>query len=111
MTKEETLFHEIAAGIPDSKESKMFGALCIKAANGKAGVMFWKNDMVFKLQGKDEEEAMSLKGSQVFTPSDGRSMNGWTHVPAEHAATWKNYAVKAMNYVKTIEEKPKKKKA
>ena len=49
MTEAETLFHKIASEIPDTKEGKMFGALCIKALNGKAGVMCWKEFMIFKL--------------------------------------------------------------
>ena len=50
MTKGEELFHKIATEIPDTKESKMFGALCIKAPNGKAGVMFKNDHIVFKLE-------------------------------------------------------------
>ena len=48
MSQAETLFHEIASEIPDTIEGKMFGALCIKAPNGKACVMYWKEDMIFK---------------------------------------------------------------
>ncbi len=40
MTKNEELFHTIASELFDVKESKMFGALCIKIPNGKSGVMF-----------------------------------------------------------------------
>lgn len=103
MTKYEKLYHEIAAGIPDSRESKMFGALCIKAPNGKAGVMFWREDMVFKLQGKDEESALALKGAQVFEPADGRQMKGWIHVPNSHSAKWKKFAEMAMANVNKIQ--------
>jgi len=111
MTKYETLYHEIAAGIPDATESKMFGALCIKAPNGKAGVMFWKEDMIFKLDPENEQKALALTGSQVFTPAEGRPMNGWIHVSNTHAAKWKNFAEQAMDFVSKIEVEIKPKKA
>jgi len=87
----------------------MFGALCVKAPNGKAGVMFWKDYMVFKLTGEAEKEALSLDGAKVFTPMDNRPMNGWIQVPYDYASRWKEFAEKAMQYVATLEEKPKKK--
>jgi hypothetical protein len=76
MTKAEELFHTIASGIPNAKESKMFGALCIKAPNGKAGVMFWKEDMIFKLEENDLKKALGLKGAKIFTPMENRPMMG-----------------------------------
>jgi hypothetical protein len=109
MTKAETLYHEIAEGIPQAKESKMFGALCIKAPNGKAAVMFWKEFMIFKLETKDEAEAMKLKGAKTFAPMDGREMKGWTQLSYDHAAKWPELAKKAFNYVKKLEEKKPKK--
>ena len=35
MTKGEELYHKIAADLADAQEGRMFGALCIKAPNGK----------------------------------------------------------------------------
>lgn len=110
MTKPEELYHTIADAIPDTTKSKMFGALCIKAANGKAGVMFWKEYMVFKLDNAMQVELLKLKGAKVFTPMDNRPMNGWIQVPAEHSAEWPHYAEAAMAFVKQIEVKAKKKK-
>jgi hypothetical protein len=103
MDKAEKLFHEIGAGIPDTKESKMFGALCIKAANGKAGVMFWRGDMIVKLSAEPAADAMKLKGVKIFEPMDGRPMGGWLHLPAVHAEHWKDYAAIAMNEVSKID--------
>src|SRR4051812_11933953 len=103
MTKNEELYHQIASGIPDTAESKMFGALCIKAPNGKAGVMLWKDDMIFKLDADHEKEALALKGAKIFAPMENRPMNGWVHVPNTHAAKWKKLAEVAMEYVKKIE--------
>ena len=107
MTKSEELFHTIASGIPDTKEGKMFGALCIKAANGKAGVMFWNDDMIFKLSGAHEQEALALKGAKVFLPMDGRPMNGWIHIPSTHSIEWMKFADVAMDAVKKIEVEKK----
>jgi hypothetical protein len=46
MTNAETIFHQIVEKLPNATKSKMFGALCIKAPNGKSSTIFWKNDMV-----------------------------------------------------------------
>ena len=111
MTKAEEIFHKIAADIPDTKESKMFGALAIKATNGKAGVMFWKDDMIFKLEDEHLREALSLKGSKLFDPAGGRPMNGWVQVPNVHAAKWKKFALIAMENVEKIKVVKKAKKS
>lgn len=104
MTKAEELFHKIASEIPEAKESKMFGALCIKAPNGKAGAMFKNDSMIFKLDKKEEKEAMSLDGAKVFDPMGGRPMNGWYELSYAHAGRWPEFARKAMEYVKKIEK-------
>lgn len=108
---DETLFDKIADAIPDATKRKMFGALCLKAANGKAGAMFWRDKskdrnafMIFKLPEKDEQTAMKLTGAQVFEPVEGRRMNGWVQLSTAHSNKWKAYAVKAMAYVKTLEK-------
>jgi hypothetical protein len=102
MTKAEELFHKIAAEIPDTTEGKMFGALCIKAPNGKAGVMYWKDYMIFKLDPDGEKEALKLKGAKIFEPSPGRKMGGWVQLSEDHAKAWPKLAKEAMNFVKKI---------
>ncbi len=92
MTKQEELFHTIASGLVGTHEGKMFGALCIKATNGKAGVMFRKDGMIFKLSGKDQEYALSLEGAEMFDPMGGRPMNGWVYVPDTHSMQWSGFA-------------------
>lgn len=104
MTPAETLYQQIADEMPDAKQSKMFGARCLKAPNGKALAMFWKEYMVFKLQGDTAEEALSLDGAQMFSPMDGRAMNGWVQVPFDYADRWKRFAEEALAYVRTIEK-------
>ena len=104
MTKSEKLFHEIAGQLPEAKEGKMFGALCIKAPNGKAGVMFWKEDMIFKLEGDDLKKALSLKDAKLFDPMGNRPMGGWVQLSFEHSKKWKELAVKSMEYVKNLKK-------
>jgi hypothetical protein len=108
MTKSEELFHRIAAGIPGTEEGKMFGALCVKAPNGKAGVMYWKGFMIFKLDKDHEKEALALKDAKIFEPAEGRPMNGWVQLSDQHSAKWKRYAELAMDNVKNIEVPAKK---
>jgi len=102
MSKAEELYHQIAAELADAKEGKMFGALCIKAPNGKAGVMFWKEHMVFKLGGKAQEDALRLKEAKVFAPMEGRPMNGWIQLSDAHMKKWKYFAEIAHEWVKLL---------
>ena len=104
MTKSEELYHTIAKAIPNTTESKMFGALCIKAPNGKAGVMFWKDEMVFKLDEEKAKDVLKLKGTHVFEPAKGRQMKGWYQVPAKHSDKWKELAEISMAMVKKIKK-------
>lgn len=67
MTKAEILFHQIADELPNATKSKIFGTLCIKATNGKTVAIFWKDDVIFKLNKDDEKEALSLKGASQGT--------------------------------------------
>ena len=104
MTKSEQLFHKIANELPDAKEGKMFGALCIKAPNGKSGVMFWKEDMIFKLEGDDMKTALSLKGAKLFDPMGNRPMGGWVQLSFDHSKKWAALAIKSMDYVKSLKK-------
>lgn len=106
------MFHKIAESLPEATKGKMFGALCLKAANGKAGVMFYKGDMVFKLPKELESAALAMPGIKIFAPMGDRTMNGWTQVPCEHHGLWREYSNAAMEFVSQIEvpeKKPKKK--
>ena len=102
MDKEETLFHKIAAEIPNTTEGKMFGALCIKTPNGRSAVMYWKKTMVFKLNDGKEEAALKLKGVKIFEPSKGHKMGGWYQVPGSHSKHWKKFALESVEIVKKI---------
>src|SRR5258708_14362110 len=104
MTKSEELFHRIASEIADAKEGKMFGALCIKAPNGKAGVMFWKEYLIVKLEGEDLKNALNLKGAKLFDPMGNRPMSGWVQLSFDHSKKWKELAIKSMEYVKSLKK-------
>lgn len=102
MNPEQILFHEIASELPETREGKMFGALCIKAPNGKTGVMYWKDYMIFKLEGEDLKEVLSWDGAKIFEPAPGRPMGGWVQLSNRYNSQWKQLAEKAMAYVKKL---------
>jgi hypothetical protein len=102
MTPSELLFHEIASSLPDTKEGKMFGALCIKAANGKAVAMLWNNEMIFKLDTPALQEALSLDGAKPFEPMENRPMKEWVQLPYSYSGRWQEFAQKALDYVANI---------
>jgi hypothetical protein len=104
MSKVQELYDKIASEIPDIKKGKMFGAQCIKAPNGKAGVMLWHDYMIFKLEADELKKALSLDGAKMFTPMEGRPMNGWVQLSYDYSAIWPDLAKKAMDYVRLIEK-------
>jgi hypothetical protein len=104
MTKAEELFHKLAKEIPDGKESKMFGAPCIKAPNGKSGAMFWKDCIVVKLQAEDMKEALRLDGACLFEPMQGKKMKEWAQIPYDYKDMWKKYASISMELVKKLKK-------
>ena len=103
MTNAEQHYHDIAAATPNGTESKMFGAKCVKAPNGKAAFFFKNECMVFKLTGDAVTEAMSLDGVDLFNPKGNRPMNGWYEVPTDYENRWEEFAAAAMDYVKGLE--------
>ena len=98
MTKAEKLFHKITAKLTNAKEGKMFGAFCIKTTHGKVIAIFWKNNMMFKLQGKLEQEALELRGARTGTHiyNTARQMKGWVWIPFEHSNKWAKFTDKAI---------------
>ena len=104
MHRSEERYHQIAERIDDAKKGKMFGSQCIKAPNGKAAVILYKEDMVFKLNPAEMNEALSLDGAHIFSPMDGRPMNGWVQLSPAYADRWEEFARRALNYVRTLEK-------
>jgi len=88
----EIAFKRILMELPGAIEGKMFGAKCIKASNGKAVAILWKNAMLFKLNEDDYKEALKLKGSKVGTHlyAPERPMKDWVEVPVTHSRMWIN---------------------
>lgn len=97
-TKAEELFQRIGASIPDAKVSKMFGCPCIKSPNGKASVLLWRGNLVVK-PAKESLENMLKSGYEMFTPTEGKSMNGWVVIPTTQTGKWKKLAEEAYDYV------------
>lgn len=100
MSKEEKFYTEIGLNIKGSEQSQMFGKPCFKI-NGKAFICFFENSMVFKLNGVEHKDALSLDGSKLFDPSNkGRAMKEWVQVPFDYSDQWKRFARSAFDYVK-----------
>ena len=86
---------ELAARDPAVALGQMFGMACVKRY-GKAGVGFYKGEMVFKLPDEvQRERALALKGAKLFDPMGGRPMREWVQVPATHADEWAGFATVA----------------
>jgi hypothetical protein len=86
---------ELAARDPAVALGQMFGMPCVKR-NGKAGVGFYRGEMVFKLPDEvPRERALALKGAKLFDPMGGRPMREWVQVPATHADEWAGFAAVA----------------
>lgn len=101
MTEFEVLFNNIISEIPNGVKGKMFGADCIKSTNGKTAAFFWKENMVFKLDEENQERAMRIKGAKIgshlYAPQ--KQMKGWISIPNHQSDKWKEFTVKALEYV------------
>jgi len=95
-------FHQLAEKTTGTKLGKMFGAECLKTPNGKVAVMFWKDYLVVKLNAEDTADAMKIKGTQEFTPMDGRAMKGWYQIPFSAKDRWEIFLQKSIALVKTL---------
>ena len=99
MTEEETYFTEIGNEIQDAIKSQMFGKPCFKIGK-KVFTCFFKNAMVFKLNGEFHQEALSLDASELFDPSGkNRPMKEWVQVPFDYKEKWKLFAEESAKYV------------
>ena len=90
MTKSENLFHLIIKENPNGIIGTMFGANCIKSINGKTAAFLWGEDMVFKLDQKDQEEALKI--------------NGWVSIPRNQSEKWNDFTQKALEYVNSLKQ-------
>jgi hypothetical protein len=102
MNKAEQLYTEIGESIKDAKAGNMFGWKCFKI--GKKPFLFFdknsENAMVFKLGKKGINDALSLRGCEIFNPGDkGKPMNNWATVPYEYKEYWKAFALKSYELI------------
>jgi hypothetical protein len=99
MAKEEQVYKETGESVKNAEASQMFGKPCFKI-NGKAFMCFFENAGVFKLTGKDHEDAIKLSGAVLFDPSGkGRPMKEWVQVSYKHKEKWSALAKAAAKYV------------
>jgi hypothetical protein len=104
MSEAEVYFNSLVKEILDGKAGKMFGSLCIKAPNGKAAAMLWKDCLVVKLKGDEFNDALSLDGCKLFEPMEGRAMKEWVQIPFQYKKEWKRFTLASMEIVKKIKK-------
>jgi hypothetical protein len=105
MTIAEVFFKELTGQIENIKPGKMFGALCMKTANGKSAAMIWKDHLVVKLKGNFLDEALNLKGAKIFEPMESRPMKEWVQIPFVHKERWREFTLLSIKSVKDIPKK------
>jgi hypothetical protein len=79
----------------DIVETSMFGMPSVKVRDGKVFAGLYGDDMVFKLQGDAQAQALVLDGAHHFEPMVGRPMKAWVQVPPIHETQWAELARKA----------------
>ncbi len=98
-SKEEAYFEVIGDGVEGAVKGQLFGKPCFKI-NKKAFCCFFKESMVFKLNGTYHQNALSLDGAELFDPSGkNRPMKEWVQVPFHYKDQWALFAEKAAEYV------------
>lgn len=76
----------------------MMGRPCIKAGGKMIACYEARGSLAFKLPDDTERErALALDGARLYDPANnGRVMNGWVEVPAQHEARWPELAETAL---------------
>ena len=96
---EYTKIVEYLVSARNATAGQMFGKKCIKI-NGKAGVAFFKDCLVFKLPEEPHTLAMSLQDSVLWDPSGkGRAMKEWVQVSIEHKDKFEFFANEVADYI------------
>ncbi len=101
----EQYFNELLNEIPGAIPGKMFGALCAKMPNGKAGMMFIDETLLVKIP----EETAAEEGFPVFTPMENRPMKGWYEIDFSQKDDWKKFAELSCSEVAKLAPNKKKK--
>lgn len=77
----------------------MFGKPCCKTI-GQAFISVFENEMVFKLSGDVQSQALSQEGARLFDPSGkGKAMKEWVQMPGDYREMWQHLAEATMRYV------------
>lgn len=98
----EQLFEQIGEKCIDAQRSQMFGKPCYKI-NGKAFMCLFESELVFKLNGTNRDEALSITGAHLFDPSGkGRPMKEWVQVPTDNTEMLDDLALASLNYVQNL---------
>jgi len=79
-------FDEITKAVPDSERRKMFGYPCV-FTNGRMFAGLHQNSLILRLNPKDYEEFLKIKGAVPFEPMPGRKMGTFVSVPPPMFAT------------------------
>lgn len=105
MPKELDQFDICGQSIKNAETGKMFGHPVYKV-NGKAFICYFHKDFVCKLDPKNLEKALALKGSKLFDPSGKkRPMKEWVQIKYTHRDEWTGYANHAAKYVLSLLKK------
>ena len=100
MTEAQEYFHLVGKSVKGGNAAKTFGHESY--AIGKKPFMFLHDEdvVVFKLIGKLNEEAMSLKDAAYFNPmGKGKGMSNWVVLSYKNKAHWEFYAKEAFKIV------------
>lgn len=98
-------FYELLTKTEGAEAGKMFGAVCAKMLNGKAGMMLKDDFLLVKIP----EESAADEGFKVFTPIENRPMKGWYEIPYGRREVWEKYAAISCETVSKLEPNKKKK--
>ncbi|MEM6264886.1 MAG: hypothetical protein AAGI38_20410 [Bacteroidota bacterium] len=97
---ESDLFDQIGQDLSGNKRSSILGVPCFKIGR-KPFLLFVKDQIVCKLYGEVNEEALQLPGASFFSPMENaKPMKNWVQIPVEHADTWPFYAQLAYQFIK-----------
>lgn len=102
MSKEIDQFDISGQSVKNAEKGKMFGHPVYKI-KGKAFTCYFHKDMVFKLDSKNLEKALALKGSKLFDPSGKkRPMKEWVQVKFTQKDEWPKLSNAAAKYVLSL---------
>ena len=106
MSEPEKIFNTIIKNIPNGSEGKMFGAKSIKSKNGKTAAFFWNKNMTFKLNAKDQLEALKINGAKIGSHlyAKEKLMKGWILIPEKHSDKWMEFAEKSVDYAEKLDK-------